>query len=243
MDLREVSGTERHPWEVARARFFLAELARSGAVAPGAEVLDAGSGDAWFAGCLAERFGAQVCCWDEGYASSTPASGGRPLRFVAARPAQAFDLATLLDVAEHVEDDRAFVAAIVAENLKPAAQLLFSVPAWPALFTAHDEFLRHHRRYTPAQARRLLTGAGLTIVRSGGLFHSLVAPRAVARVAELVRGRRQVSETAIGWRSGAVVTGALTAVLRADNAVSAGAAALGLALPGLSFWALCRKEG
>ena len=51
MDLSEVSGTNqrRHPWEVARARFFRRVLQDAGVLAAPRAVLDVGSGDGYLA--------------------------------------------------------------------------------------------------------------------------------------------------------------------------------------------------
>lgn len=49
---RKGSSSTRHPWEVARAEFFLRLLGRRGLLETNGDWLDAGAGDAWFAGQL-----------------------------------------------------------------------------------------------------------------------------------------------------------------------------------------------
>ena len=51
MDLSELPDREflRHPWELARARFFAGELRRSGLLSGPQRLLDVGAGDGWFA--------------------------------------------------------------------------------------------------------------------------------------------------------------------------------------------------
>lgn len=52
----------------------------------------------------------------------------------------------LLDVLEHIEDDRAFLKDVVA-NCRPGAHILITVPAHQALWSLHDDTVGHHRRY------------------------------------------------------------------------------------------------
>ncbi|MBM4342169.1 MAG: methyltransferase domain-containing protein [Deltaproteobacteria bacterium] len=248
MDLRETGDGPRHPWELARARFLIGQLRAHKVTATAHRVLDGGAGDAWFARQLLGALGpqARVTCWDAEYDAETAqrieAAGDGRIACATALPAGPFDLVTLLDVAEHVEDDHTFVRRIVVDALRPAGWLLLTVPAWQGLYTSHDVFLRHHRRYSMDQGRALLTGAGLELVASGGLFHSLLAPRALQKLKESVTEVDPARhKPGITWSAGPRVTAAVRRALAVDNALSAAASAVGVSLPGLSFWALARK--
>lgn len=252
MDLRETSDQPRHPWEIARMRFFRAVLQPEVASGGVQRVLDGGAGDAWFASQLLADLppAATIRCWDEGYSDQTAADlrAALPARIelVRTRPDGDHDLVTLLDVLEHVEEDLAFLSAVVERSLRPGGWLLMSVPAWQGLFTQHDTFLHHHRRYAPAGARAVLQGAGLRIIRSGGLFHSLLAPRALAKLREQVsppgaEDSAAAHQPAIAWQGGRWLTPVVLGALAADNAVSHLLARSGVDLPGLSWWALCQK--
>jgi SAM-dependent methyltransferase len=244
MDLLEATGrslSRRHPWETARADFFLRVLRDARLLRPDLAALDVGAGDAWFAARLAQASGAAVTCWDAAYAASPPPVGlPGSLVFVSAPPPSRFDLALLLDVLEHVEDDGAFLRSVVEERLRPGASVLVSVPAWPALFSSHDRALLHHRRYRPAAARALLARSGLRIERSGGLFLSLLLPRALQTLLDRL-GVRATHAHAGEWRHGAAITSAIHALLSADGAIARLASRTPLELPGLSWWALCRR--
>jgi hypothetical protein len=119
--------------------------------------------------------------------------------------------------------------------------VLVSVPAWPALFTSHDTFLHHHRRYSPRLARKVVKSAGLHIERSGGAFHSLLLPRALQKAKESLLGSPAHLQPALRWRHGRWVTAAVDRALRVDQALSHMLAGRGLDMPGLTWWALCRK--
>jgi 2-polyprenyl-3-methyl-5-hydroxy-6-metoxy-1,4-benzoquinol methylase len=248
MDLIEsaVPPQARHPWEEARLRFFGSLLRRSGVAAGAASVLDVGAGDAWVARNMRASFpaNARIVCWDTGYSDALLASGdfagSAQLEFVRERPAGPFGLVLALDVLEHVEDASAFLETLVAENLAQDGHVLVSVPAWPTLFSAHDVHLRHHRRYTPWAARALLVEAGLEVVSAGGLFHSLLLPRAVQKVRERLTRSNVPPPDLSSWRAPPSVTRLVLTTLSLDGAISRASAAMGLELPGLSWWALCR---
>ena len=59
----------------------------------------------------------------------------------------------LLDVLEHVPDDKGSLTAI-RRRLKPGGALLVTVPANPWMWSAHDVAHHHHRRYRKARDRR-----------------------------------------------------------------------------------------
>ena len=246
MDLVERTGsTARHPWEVARGRFFLRLLESSGALATGTAWLDVGSGDMWFAErlrrCVAEA--ATITCWDSFYTEDDLERAPDGVVAVADPPDGRYDRVLLLDVMEHVADDLAFLETIVSDLVAADGLVLVSVPAHPRLFGAHDRALRHHRRYSPGGARALLQRAGLTIEAEGGLFHSLLPVRAGQALAERVRPPRGPQRGIGDWRGGPLLTRALTATLAADTRLSLALAGRRPALPGLSYWALCRRRG
>ena len=59
------------------------------------------------------------------------------------------DVVLLNDVIEHVPDDRALLASVVAP-MKPGATLVLTVPADMRLWSPHDERMGHFRRYDVA---------------------------------------------------------------------------------------------
>ena len=275
MDLNEVPAAafRRHPWEIARARFFGKVVAQEIPAQRAVRVLDIGAGDGYLGRSLLGGIpaGSSVTCVDPNYTdaelerfASPPAAG---LSFTRARPDGRFDVILMLDVIEHVADDRAFLAEILDESLAPNGAVVVSVPAWDLLYGKHDLALKHFRRYQPAQCRALLETAGLRVVHDGGLFHSLLLPRILQRIAEATLGplRRGGHDGAAGaaagaapgaapgvapgvapylgpWRGGRLLSSALTLALDVDTGLSRRLARVGRALPGLSYWALCHKR-
>jgi SAM-dependent methyltransferase len=247
MDLSEVPSGKflRHPWELARKSFFVHQLLAAGISKRPTRVLDVGSGDAWFVRQVLEASPeASATCWDVGYEHSLPSPQAR-IAYCATKPEGVFDCVLMMDVAEHVPDDRAFMHDVLS-LAEPGATVLFSVPAWPRLYTDHDEALRHYRRYTPDDAKRLLAESGLEVLKSGGLFHSLL----LARYFSTLKNKRAPGETLTGrvlpspdlsWRSGIITQKLVLGVLQLDGLVSRAASEFGVEIPGLSYFALCRK--
>lgn len=253
MDLHEVPDAlvRRHPWEVARARFFSRVLRRAGLASQRRSVLDVGAGDGYLAHTVLRDLaaGSDVVCVDALYTDDDlqrlTTSAATNVTFARACPDRRFDLLTLLDVIEHVEDDRGFLGGLAERHLTKDGLVLISVPAWQGLFSQHDVELKHYRRYSPAQARRLIADCGLGVKKEGGLFHSLLVPRvaAVARegVSRMLRRAPSAGGNLGHWSGGKVLSGAIEGALFADNALSHLFAGINLAVPGLSYWALCGK--
>jgi hypothetical protein len=68
----------------------------------------------------------------------------------------------LTDVLEHVERDEDFLADIVSRADRDSA-FIITVPALMSLWSGHDVYLRHFRRYTKKQLRHLVEQSGLSV--------------------------------------------------------------------------------
>jgi len=94
--------------------------------------------------------------------------------------AETFDLVTCLDVIEHTPDDRATLAEL-RRVTRCGGLLLVTVPAYPALWSAHDVANRHFRRYVAATLHAAATDAAWSIVRDTYFNAVLLPPAAVVR--------------------------------------------------------------
>jgi len=83
-------------------------------------------------------------------------------------PSASVDIVVLLNVLEHIADDRAAVRQI-ERILKPGGAVIVEVPAGPRLFDVYDKLLMHFRRYKTSGVRRLLGRNGFSIVHSSSL--------------------------------------------------------------------------
>jgi len=106
----------------------------------------------------------------------------------------AYDLVAILDVLEHVEEDREALESI-ARKLRPGGRILIAVPAHPWMWSAHDVVNHHKRRYTRGTLRAVVAEAGLKLEMMSW-FNSLLFPlAAAARFAGKVRKKEDSDDT------------------------------------------------
>ena len=80
----------------------------------------------------------------------------------------------MMDVLEHVKDDAGFLKSITGRS-RGRNHVFITVPAFMSLWSPHDAFLGHHRRYTLPEIERLAKGAGIEIT-SGYYIYGLIFP-------------------------------------------------------------------
>jgi len=103
-------------------------------------------------------------------------------------PAASYDLVALLDVLEHVPDDKGSLKAVLG-LLKPGGALLLTVPINPWMWTAHDVAHHHHRRYRKREIRRLAQDAGYEIDLLSPFNSLLFPPIAAVRLVGKLTGK------------------------------------------------------
>lgn len=111
-------------------------------------------------------------------------------------PERRFDLVCMFDVLEHIDEDVATLRAASA-LLAPGGHAVITVPAYRWLWSAHDEFLHHKRRYTAGELRSKILSAGL---KSADLsyFNTLLFPlAALARVKDRLLNQDRASGTSV----------------------------------------------
>jgi SAM-dependent methyltransferase len=171
---------DRHWWFVGRRRLIGAVLDAELPVAGpnGRRILDVGCGTGTMLGEL-RRFGdvhgvdtesaAVEFCHSQGETEVELAAGGE-----VPHPDDSFDLVTLLDVIEHVDDDQ-----VLLEEAKrvtaPGGSVFVTVPAYGWMWGAQDEIAHHKRRYTRPQLRDSLARAGFRVERAS-YFNTLLFP-------------------------------------------------------------------
>jgi 2-polyprenyl-3-methyl-5-hydroxy-6-metoxy-1,4-benzoquinol methylase len=82
------------------------------------------------------------------------------------------DLIISTDVLEHVEDDLKLLSKYVDKSQKDAV-FVISVPAFQSLWSNHDVFLEHFRRYRKADVQKLIKNAGLIELEASYIFGSI----------------------------------------------------------------------
>ena len=142
---------ERHFWFTARNDVIVSTIQKTLAPPRGTRALDVGCGTGFVMAAL-EKAGIDVTGIDMHRSALLRARAriGGPLFASTATTLPFFpdfDLVTLFDVIEHVDDD-AGVLAQARTALASHGHVVVTVPAGPNLWTRYDEVIGHKRRYT-----------------------------------------------------------------------------------------------
>ena len=143
-------------------------------------ILDIGAGSGFFSRHLLAEAGAQsALCVDIGYASDRDDSeGGKPVLYRRDTGPTDCDLVLMMDVLEHVDDDRGLLRHYAAK-VPSGAHFLVTVPAFRFLWSGHDVFLEHKRRYRLSEIEQAVADAGLHVER-GAYYFGFIFPMAAA---------------------------------------------------------------
>lgn len=242
MDLREANSHNpiRHPWETTRLKALQKILAPH--LFEGMRVLDEGCGDGFVARNLFSSLREKsITAVDSNLGAEEIQRFSRlspDITYLTTNPAGFHDLILLLDVLEHIEDDLVFLDSLAGNNLVSGGKILITVPAFQSLFSRHDEFLGHYRRYTVQHLEEVARRCNLSILSSGYLFSTLLIPKLLLY---RVCGRGGASGGVGSWDRGKTVSAVVETILNADNSLLLAAQRAGVRIPGLSAWALCRR--
>lgn len=185
MDLKEEKtlggDPTRHWYYITKGRAIQSLLCDLSA----SSLIDVGAGSGVFAKMLvAQGLVERAVCVDPNYdyrALGTSSDG----RIVYTRGADKVDadLVMMIDVIEHVDDDIGLVRQY-AECAAPGTRFLIAVPAFQFLWSSHDEFLEHKRRYTLESLERTVRAAGLLPLKKRYFFGLVLPIVAALRVME-----------------------------------------------------------
>lgn len=171
----------QHWWFVARRQIIASALHRL-PLPPQARILEAGCGTGGNLNLLGQ-FGS-VAAFEPDLEARQHARRDRdPTRYdirdghlpdVIPFEPGVFDLVVALDVLEHLDDDRGCLAAL-RRYLQPGGWGLFTVPAFPFLWSRHDDLHHHRQRYRKAQLATVLADAGFE-APNVSYFNTLLFP-------------------------------------------------------------------
>lgn len=105
-----------------------------------------------------------------------------------------FDVVTALDVIEHLDDDLGALREF-HRALRPGGHLLLTVPAYPFIWSEHDEALHHKRRYLKGGLLELLRRAGFRPIRASYSLMGLLPLALLLRLAQRLRPRSAGAKT------------------------------------------------
>jgi hypothetical protein len=228
MDLKEaglLNGDEaRHWYYASKARALRRCLMNR---APH-QILDVGAGSGFFSkNLLTNTTAVGATCVDPGYEREWSESvGGKPLAFRRTSLTTDADVVLMMDVLEHVDDDVGLVRSY-ADSAGGGTRFIVSVPAFSWLWSRHDEFLEHRRRYTLAGVMRVLAEAQLSPVAGFYFFAALFPAVAVQRLWQHLRPATQPPSSDLRQHH-AITNGLLTGICLAESAVARHNRAFGL---------------
>jgi SAM-dependent methyltransferase len=172
---------EKHWWFVARTLIIEDLISHRIGLPRNSTILDVGCGTGSILKKLSENYDchgidtsskAIEFCRSKGLTNVSVAT----LETCAA-PVGGYDLILLLDVIEHIDDDVQAVRQ-ASRLLNPRGHILLTVPAYPFLWSKHDELNQHKRRYVKQTLRQLLLREGLSVLFLS-YFNSLLFPPAL----------------------------------------------------------------
>jgi hypothetical protein len=163
----------RHWYYAAKAAAMQSMLAGR----PVQRILDVGAGSGFFSRVLLDHGALEATCVDPAYDREyEELQNGRPIRFVHNVDQSSAETVLLMDVLEHVDDDVGLLRSY-AERAPSGARFLITVPAFKWMWSGHDVFLEHRRRYTLPQVESVVRAAGLSPVK-GCYYYGLTLPLA-----------------------------------------------------------------
>ena len=243
MDLKEQKNIvttrfKRHPWEIVRLRilFFLLKKLPAKKF-----IVDIGSGDAFVATGLSKKLlnsklAAVDIHYDEQFINGQEETNLVFFKNIHNVPAsKPVDVILLMDVLEHIEKPEHMLGKIKElKNISSSTQFIITVPAFQSLFTAHDIFLKHFRRYNRKQLRLLLRQQGFKIKYSGYFFFTLFCGRLFKKLFK-IKSKQGVHN----WNGSNFFTSVLIVILWIDFKICWYLSRTGINLPGLSCYCIC----
>jgi len=240
MDLAEKTlNINRHPWELSRTKCVLSILRKYILNT----VVDIGAGDRFFISKLRPFISGEVYAVDVGYNQKSEVIDdihclNNTLDIPKLNGGGAI---IMMDVLEHIENDKSFLNEIL-EKVSKDDLVFITVPAFQQLFSNHDVFLKHHRRYNKKQLLALLHSCNLNVEKCHYFYASLFFAR---RVSLLFKKEKSVdNEVGIGgWNFSDkhIITRIIYTILNIDFRICSFFAKFNIYLPGLSLLAVCRK--
>lgn len=189
MDLKEKEAlgeqADRHWYYVAKAALLAKHLDRTHST-----VLDIGAGLGWFSRWLLDNdLVDHAVCVDTGYPEDKTEylENGKAISYCRSVEKVDADLFLLMDVLEHVDDDVAMLKEYW-DKAPSGSCFVVTVPAFNFLWSGHDDFLEHKRRYTMASLETTIRAVGAQPV-SLHYFYGVVFP--LVALVRLFKGKGQ----------------------------------------------------
>ncbi|WNM19666.1 methyltransferase domain-containing protein [Flavobacterium capsici] len=244
--LNDKSNYNRHPWETSRKNVLHSFLKQSKIEFPIERIVDIGSGDAYVIHTLVQKnLAREYYAIDTAYTpevieqlkvnnnNSQVVYFKDLIEFQKTIISKKRTLFLCMDVLEHLEDEKIILDYLES---KDENYFFFAVPAFQSVFSSHDVLLGHYRRYTLAQLNNLLEKNQFSIIDKGYYFTSLLLFR---KLDKLLKNDKK--ESIDNWEAGKTKTNLINSILSFDFKLSLFLKKIGITIPGLSAYCLCKK--
>lgn len=138
-------------------------------------ILDVGAGSGYFSKYLLTHSSAnKAWCIDISYTEESDVilKNTKNIHYRQSIDSSDADLVILMDVLEHVDNDVQLLREYIAK-VQSGAYFLISVPAFQLLWSEHDIYLEHKRRYTLNEIEKTASDAGLKIIQGSYYFGAI----------------------------------------------------------------------
>lgn len=248
MDISEFKRNQiahRHPWETVRAKIIRQLINKYNPHC--SHILDVGSGDAFVikylcANITGKEYTAVDIAYTENIINALLPQDNCKINFLQQLPANLHpkaDCVLLLDVLEHCENDKNILKQLNNDSLTHSPIFFITVPAFQNLFSQHDKLLFHYRRYSVKKLKSLCEESNYEIIHCGYFFTSLLLIRCIQLLLEYI-GFRKANKSIDNWNGSPVLSGLISTFLWFDFVTGRFFSLMGIRIPGLTAFCICR---
>jgi hypothetical protein len=244
--LNDKSNYQRHPWETSRVNVAKHLIKSFRLKLPVQRIVDIGGGDAFVINSLyANNFAGEYFAIDIAYTPDVIAQlkvnyNNSPITYLNSLEEyiekyndNVPTLFLCMDVLEHLDNEGVILSHLTSN---PHNYYFFSVPAFQSVFSSHDVLLGHYRRYTLSGFKSMLSSYGFTIQKKGYYFTSLLILRWLEKLL-----KKDKKESIDNWEGTKRKTAIINNVLTLDFKTTTLLGKMGITVPGLSCYCLCKK--
>ncbi|WP_127960412.1 class I SAM-dependent methyltransferase [Serratia microhaemolytica] len=147
------------------------------------KILDVGAGSGFFSQHLLSNTNAtEAWCVDISYQSDFDDNKfDKMIHYRREISDVGVDLVLFMDVLEHVDNDVMLLKEYV-DKVPKGCQFLISVPAFQFLWSGHDDFLEHKRRYRLNHLESIVNESGLSVIHGSYYFGAVFPIAALLRL-------------------------------------------------------------
>lgn len=257
LEKRDISKKFRHPWEQARLEIVkkkIFEIKKNNNFKK-INIIDIGCGDLYVLENLVDCFSFESCFGiDISFNEDQLLKFNSKLNSKNIKVCKGLEevkvdndtvsIILLLDVVEHIEDDKSFMKSLHNYSfLNNDTRIIITVPSYDFLFSRHDDLLLHFRRYSSKGIMGLVKNSSFEMVSRGYFFSLLILPRFLVILKEKFTKNIENKESGLSsWDKGFFLTNLITTFLLIDYKISEFFKRIGIKIPGLSNYIICKKH-